>query len=226
MNANTYMVEKIARALGPLRDTVVFVGGATVSFYVADNYAYDVRPTKDVDLVLEILSYGELEVIRENLTQLGFYQTIQDDVPCRFVFEEIRVYVMSTKSVGWAPANPWFELGYQHAISHEIDGMAIKILTLPFFLATKLTAFQSRSTDPRTSHDLEDLTFLLDIHPAWEIEMQASPPSLRTFLKEQFQRMMRDDRVLEAIEGNMPPHKQAAQLALLLKRMRGFIEQE
>jgi hypothetical protein len=213
MNANTYMVEKIARALGPLRDTVVFVGGATVSFYVADNYAYDVRPTKDVDLVLKILSYGELEVIREKLTQLGFYQTIQDDVPCRFVFEEIR-------------ANPWFELGYQHAISHEIDGMAIKILTLPFFLATKLTAFQSCSTDPRTSHDLEDLTFLLDIHPAWEIEMQASPPSLRTFLKEQFQQMMRDDRVLEAIEGNMPPHKQAAQLALLLKRMRGFIEQE
>jgi predicted nucleotidyltransferase len=226
MNVNTYMVGKIARALGPLRDAVVFVGGATVNFYVADHYANDVRPTKDVDLVLEVLSYGELEALRENLIQLGFYPTIEDDVPCRFRFEGIIVDVMSTKSVGWAPANPWFELGYQHAISREIDGMAIKILTLPFFLATKLAAFQSRSKDPRTSRDLEDLTFLLNVHPTWEIEMQAAPPILRAFLKEQFQRMLGDARLLEGIEGNLPPDRQAARLDLLVKRMRGFIKGE
>lgn len=224
MNVNTYMVGKIARALGPLRDAVVFVGGATVNFYVADHYANDVRPTKDVDLVLEVLSFGELETLRENLIKLEFYQTIEDDVPCRFGFEGISVDVMSTKSVGWAPANPWFELGYQHAISREIDGMTIKILTLPFFLATKLAAFRSRSTDPRTSRDLEDLTFLLDIHPTWELEMQASPPILRTFLKAQFQWMLGDARLLEGIEGNLPPDRQAARLALLVKRMRGFVE--
>jgi predicted nucleotidyltransferase len=226
MNVNTYMVEKVARALGPLRDAVVFVGGATVNFYVSDKHVNEVRPTKDVDLVLEILNPHELEALQETLVKLGFYQTIEDNVPCRFRFDDVMVDVMSTKSVGWAPANPWFELGYQHAMSCEIDGMTIKILTLPFFLATKLAAFRSRSTDPRTSRDLEDLTFLLDIHPTWEIEMQAAPPILKTFLKAQFQWMLGDARLLEGIEGNLPPHQQAARLDLLVKRMRGFIEGE
>jgi hypothetical protein len=225
MNLNEYMVEKIARALGPLCESMVFVGGATVSLYVAAQLRPDVRLTKDVDLVIEILNYGELEELRDGLVKLGFFQTAEDDVPCRFRFEEIIVDVMSTKAVGWAPANPWFEMGYEHAIICKIGDLQIKLLTLPFFLATKFVAFHGLAKDPRTSHDLEDIAFLLDNHEKWETLIETSPPILRTYLEKEFQGILSDRKIQEGIEGNLPPTSQPERLAVMLDRMRKFVKQ-
>ncbi|MFN6946797.1 MAG: hypothetical protein ACK4ND_17755 [Cytophagaceae bacterium] len=51
---NKEATKKIARALGELNEKVVFVGGAVVSLYIDDPSADDVRPTKDIDISLEI----------------------------------------------------------------------------------------------------------------------------------------------------------------------------
>lgn len=55
---NRLAARKIAQALGELNEQVVYVGGAVVSLYVDDPAAEDVRPTKDVDISLEIASIG------------------------------------------------------------------------------------------------------------------------------------------------------------------------
>jgi len=81
---NIHAIKNIARALGELNDKVVYVGGAVVSLYVNDPGADDVRPTKDVDIGLEISSLSKLEELRKNLTAKGFIQTAEDDVMCRF----------------------------------------------------------------------------------------------------------------------------------------------
>jgi hypothetical protein len=70
---------------------------------------------------------------------------------------DIKLDVMATRQVGWAPANPWFEPGFDHLQKIDIDELTIKILSLPYFLASKITAFRGRAKDPRTSHDLEDV---------------------------------------------------------------------
>jgi len=62
-----------------------------VSLYIDDTSAEDVRPTKDIDITMEIASLGELEKIREELIQKGFYQTSEDNVICRFRYEDIKV---------------------------------------------------------------------------------------------------------------------------------------
>ena len=62
-----------------------------VSLYIDDTSAEDVRPTKDIDITMEIVSLGELEKIREELIQKGFYQTSEDNVICRFRYEDIKV---------------------------------------------------------------------------------------------------------------------------------------
>ena len=103
---NRAITLKIANALGDLNERVVFVGGAVVSLYINDSAADDVRPTQDIDFSMEIAHLAELESIRETLIQKGFYQTSEDDVICRFRFEDIKVDVMATRAVGWAPANP------------------------------------------------------------------------------------------------------------------------
>lgn len=105
---NIDVIKKIARALGELNNRVVYVGGAVVSFYIDDPAADDVRPTKDIDISLEITSTGELENLRQELAGKGFTQSAEDSVMCRFHYDGIPADVMATEEIGWAPANRWF----------------------------------------------------------------------------------------------------------------------
>lgn len=47
------MIEIVAQALGSFVDEVAFVGGAAASFYIDPN-SVELRPTDDVDCVIEI----------------------------------------------------------------------------------------------------------------------------------------------------------------------------
>jgi predicted nucleotidyltransferase len=160
---NRKAIKKIALALGELNEKVVYVGGAVVSLYIDDPAADDVRPTKDVDISLEIASLAELETLRKTLTDKGFKQSPEYDVMCRFRYEDVKVDVMATKAIGWAPGSPWFARGFKHFQLVELDGIAIRLLPVSYFLATKFSAFYDRGgKDPRTSHDFEDIVYLLN----------------------------------------------------------------
>lgn len=93
---NQGVIRKIAHALGELNEQVIYVGGATVGLYINDPAADDVRPTKDVDISLSIATLGELENIREELNKKGFKQSAEDDVICRFRYDDVKVDVMNT----------------------------------------------------------------------------------------------------------------------------------
>lgn len=201
---NLEVIRKIAIALGAMNEQVVYVGGATVSLYINDPAADDVRPTKDLDISLAIASLGELEVIRKQLIRKGFKQSPEDDIICRFRYEDIKVDVMSTKAVGWAPANPWFASGFAQKEIIEIEDQKIQILPLPYFLASKFSAFNDRGAiDPRTSHDLEDIVYVLDNRMDIVEKLAKVPDDVRSYLADQLQRIL-DDRVMqEAILGNL-----------------------
>ena len=53
---NLGMVERIAAALGPLRDKVVFVGGSATGLLITDPLAAAIRVTKDVGVIVEVAS--------------------------------------------------------------------------------------------------------------------------------------------------------------------------
>jgi hypothetical protein len=201
---NRAVTLKIANALGELNERVVFVGGAVVSLYIDDPAADDVRPTQDIDFSMEIAHLAELESIRESLIQKGFYQTSEDDVICRFRFEEIKVDVMATRAVGWAPANPWFEAGFNHLVQFDIDGKKISCLSLPYFLASKFAAFYSRGiNDPRTSQDMEDIAYILNHRSGLVEEVFASQIDVKQYLRASFQDIIDDPTKQEAILGNL-----------------------
>lgn len=63
-------IKTIARVLDDLNDQVVYVGGTVAGFYADDPGAPEVRPTKDIDIVLEIASAFALETIRQKLVHL------------------------------------------------------------------------------------------------------------------------------------------------------------
>lgn len=221
---NREATKRVAIALGDLNERVVYVGGAIVSLYINDPAAEDVRPTKDIDITLEIASVGELEKIRETLANRGFTQSAEDDVMCRFRLQDIKVDVMSTKEVGWAPANPWFEPGFNNAVPIQIEGIQIKILPLAYFLATKFSAFTSRGgRDPRMSHDFEDIVYILNYTSDFKEKILNSGVDVRQYLIESFQKILKNDRMQEAIIGNLYHEDQMARFQRIIDELKAIV---
>ena len=182
---NLAAITLIATAIGDLNKEAVFVGGATVGLYT-DPESEDSRPTKDVDFFLEITTPYQLENVRQKLTAHGFTQTPEDLVLCRFRYNGIKVDVMSTHAIGWAPANVWFAEGLPFVFKEKVTkGLHVQLLPLPYLLATKFAAFADRGKDPRTSHDMEDIIYVLAGNSQWENEIAQAPENVRQYLQQQ-----------------------------------------
>lgn len=222
---NREATKRVALALGDLNEKVMFVGGAMISLYIDDPAAEDVRPTKDIDLTFRIVSTGELEELREALSNRGFSQSSEDDVICRFRLGDIKVDVMSTKEIGWAPANPWFEPGFEKAIPVQIEEQTIRILPFNYFLATKFSAFSARGgRDPRMSHDFEDIVYLLNYTSNFREQIKNSPDEdVKLYLIESFSQILQDNRLQEAVIGNLYFENQGARFKRIMNELNAVV---
>jgi predicted nucleotidyltransferase len=219
------VIEKIAIALAELNDQVIYVGGATVGLYVNDPAADDVRPTKDVDISLSIATVVELERIRVDLNKKGFIQTAEDEIICRFRYGDIKVDVMNTKAIGWAPANPWFAPGFNLKIVLTIESQNIQILPLSYFLATKFSAYNSRgNNEPRTSHDFEDIVYILDNRIDLTDEIINAPNDVKQFLKIEFEKIVNERVKQEAILGNLYYANRDKRFEKIIQKLNIIIE--
>ena len=192
-NINESLIKKVAEALGELNDNIVYVGGAVVSLYADDPAASDVRPTKDIDVFLEIASYGKLTMFQEKLAEKGFFPAKDQEIMCRFEYEDILIDVMSTKEVGWAQADKWFEPGLKNLVHIEIAGKTIKVLHISYFLATKFNAFYDRKEDARASRHFEDIVYILDNRVNLVEEILASPDDVKKYLIQKFSELLKQE---------------------------------
>jgi predicted nucleotidyltransferase len=221
---NRGVIKKIARALDELNEQVIYVGGATVGLYINDPAADDVRPTKDVDISLSIATIGELEQIRAELIKKGFTQSAEDNVICRFRYDDVKVDVMNTKAIAWAPANPWFAPGFVLRETIEIEDQTIQILPLPYFLATKFAAYTSRGgKEPRTSHDFEDIIYVLDNRTDLAEQLLKSPEDVKPFIKKELESMLADKSKQEAISGNLFYETRDARFNMIMEKLKAII---
>lgn len=218
---NRQIIQKIAKALGELNNEVIYVGGATVSLYINDTAADDVRPTKDIDISVSVATINELEDIREKLTSKGFTQSSELTVICRFKFEDILVDVMNTDPIAWAPANPWFKKGFQNSEEIKIDHIAIRIMPFAYFLASKFKAYEDRGgNDPRFSHDIEDTIYILDNRTDWDtILTNERDDEVKTYLIQKLESIKNSSKFKEAILGNLFYESAEQRLQLILNKI-------
>ena len=71
------LLERGARALGPVLSDVVFLGGASIVLWITDPAAPAPRPTKDVDVVAEVTSRASFHDFEARLRTLGFKEDQQ-----------------------------------------------------------------------------------------------------------------------------------------------------
>jgi len=221
---NRGVIKKIAKALAELNEQVIYVGGATVGMYINDLAAEDVRPTKDVDISLAIATIPELEKIREELNRKGFKQTAEDDVICRFRYKDVKVDVMNTKAIGWAPANPWFESGFHKREIVYLDEIKIQLLPFAYFLATKFAAYNDRGkNEPRTSHDFEDIIYILDNQTMVNELVKNADNAVKNFLKTEFEKIINDKIKQEAILGNLYYETSEERFEMIMVKIKDII---
>lgn len=216
---------KVAKALGELNDEVVFVGGAMVSMYINDLAAEDIRPTKDLDLTFQITTAGKLEQLRERLIKKGFSQTHNDNVICRFHFDDLIIDVMSTQAVGWAPSNRWFMPGFTQAYPLDLDEITIRLMPLPYFLASKMEAFFDRGVnDLYASHDLEDILYLFNYTTDLAEQVILADSQVVNYLKACVQRIMSDEKITAAIPAHLFYETADERLEIIYQQMKRIAE--
>jgi predicted nucleotidyltransferase len=196
------MLQKVAHALGPLLDEVVFVGGTIPALLITDPAAPPPRPTEDVDLVVDSRSHRSHANFEKRLRHLGF----QIDAPpaCRYRIDGILVDVMTTTGKPMGFSDPWFQEAFATAEPRILpDGLTIKVIRSPLFLATKVNTWRERGNGDLLSQDMEDIVAVVDGRPALLDEVRGSSPQLQAFLAEAFAGLLLNRGLRDAIAGHL-----------------------
>lgn len=139
---------------------------------------------------------------------------------CRFRYEDVLVDVMATIPIGWAPGNRWFEQGLDQAISEELEEIAIRILPLPYFLATKFDAFFDRSVnDLWASHDYEDIVYLFNHVTDLSKQILSSDKVVKQYLRECSDQILKNRSFQESIMGNLFYEHQDERFKLIMDKL-------
>jgi hypothetical protein len=110
---NRERLKIVARSLGDMCGTMVFLGGATVDLYGTSPAAPSPRPTLDVDCIVEVATTMQLHELEEKLRKKGFVNDRSKDAPiCRWICQEIAVDLMPTRSEVLGFTNEWYEEGF------------------------------------------------------------------------------------------------------------------
>jgi hypothetical protein len=198
---NITRIKAINNALADLRDKVVFVGGATVSLY-ADRIAESVRPTDDVDVLVELYSRSAYVELEDELRRIGFVNDTSSKFVGRFIIQGFIVDIMTTDEKILGFSNKWYREGFKAAIDFTIDKYhTVKIFSAPYFLASKIEAFKNRgNNDGRISSDFEDIVFVLENRDAvWE-EMENAEISVKQYLQNEFSGLLSNKYIEEWID--------------------------
>ncbi|MBU1426528.1 MAG: hypothetical protein KKH12_09995 [Gammaproteobacteria bacterium] len=182
-------VIEVARALGDLRDSVVFVGGCAAGLLVTEWHGQTIRATPDVDVVVQAESAQDYHAVEALLEERGFVHDIRAGAPiCRWRYHSIAVDVMPSEQGVLSAANPWYPLVPETAQQLVlVEGLAVRLIAAPLFIATKFEAIRRRwKGDLLGGHDLRDIVAVVDGRASLPEEVRQAPEKVREFVVSNF----------------------------------------
>ncbi len=212
----------VANPLDQLGVKYAFTGGSVLGLLLDNPQLAIVRPTEDVDAIVEVVTWIQYTKIEERLRGLGFRHDTSDGAPlCRWRFENILVDIMPAYDTSGHFSDRWFQLALDTSTLIELEERSIRVVSAPCFIATKLTAFDDRgNSDFVASHDLEDIVTVVDGRAALGEEVEQSEEGLRKFLKEKFRLLLEQSAFIAALPGHLPPDEASQRrLQIILNRL-------
>jgi len=224
-NPNLAQLLAAAAKLEPLLDQIAFAGGCVTGLLLTDPAAAPVRPTLDVDAIVAIGSFVEFTILENRLRDLGFDNSHAEGAPiCRWTSGDLILDLMPTDPAILGFSNRWYSPALDHAQTIKISKYEIRVITAPYFLATKLEAFHRRGKDNFSSHDLEDIVTVIDGRPELADEVHSAPVDLQKYLSDEFGALLSNRNFLDALPGHLLPDIASQQRAgLVLGRIKQLI---
>lgn len=203
-HTNIVRLKAIKNGLSALDKDFVFVGGAILLLY-SNSPIIDVRSTNDIDVIIEILNYGERAKLEDQLRALGFHHDVESGIICRYRHQGFIVDIMPTDDDSIGFKNIWYPLAFETAVYVLLDEhTTLKIPNAPCYLATKFEAFKTRGQyDGYISHDFEDIVFVLQTRSTIWNEMNDTSEELKQYLKKEFTQLLNHSIFLDWLDGNV-----------------------
>lgn len=178
-----------------------------------------------MDAIAEITSYAEYAAFGDRLRALGFQEDTREGAPlCRWVHHGTTLDVMPLDQKILGFSNRWYRAAMESFTVRLWDDLEIRIVTSPFFIATKLEAFKGRGKgDFFGSHDLEDLISVVDGRPALVTEVQAGAVDLRAYLRAEIHGLLRTPGFLDGLPGYLLPDAiSQSRISIVLRRLENL----
>jgi predicted nucleotidyltransferase len=224
------LLELGASALRQFTDEVVFVGGATVTLWITDPAAPPPRPTKDVDVIVEVASRTDYHAFEARLRDAGFRG--DGEIICRWHHREsgLLLDAMPTDAALLGFENRWQREAFPHAVEVELpSGARIRAVPPAFLLATKLESYLGRGDgDLLGSRDFADIVALVDGREELVAEIQGAPIELKSYVVQTLDQLLSDERIGDGVRAQLPPDvaSQARADDVVISRLREVASDE
>lgn len=166
----------------------------------------------------------EYTTFGERLHKLGFTEDQSEGAPiCRWQHGQIKLDLMPLDERILGFSNRWYKAAMDSAQGFEIErGIRIRVVTAPYFCATKLEAFRGRGKgDYLASHDLEDLITVLDGRPELLDELRLASEDVRSYIAGAIGHMLKVRQFIDALPGYLLPDSASqARISQLLARLK------
>ena len=206
---------------GDLADELVFVGGSTTGLFITDEASTDVRPTKDVDAIVKASTYSKYVDFELRLEKANFRRDISEDAPiCRWIKGKTIFDILPIEGKILGFRNSWYGGAVETASSYEIEAKVnIKVVTPPYFLATKLEAFAGRGkNDFLESRDIEDIIAVVNGREELMEEVTNAPDDVRAFVANYVADLLSQRGFIDAIPGHLNPD--SSRFSIVMDRLR------
>ena len=206
-NPNIELLLLAVYQLGDLVDEMVFIGGCATGLLITDAAAPPIRATKDVDAIVQVTTKSDYYKLSERLRQQGFVEDTSEDAPlCRWITDIVTLDIMPTEADILGFGNQWYPAAMDNAeIVSLLGKVDIRMVSAPYFLITKLEAFDGRGDgDYILSHDIEDIIAVMDGRSELIEEVSQSESELANVLITRFNNLLKDQSFVDAVSGHMP----------------------
>lgn len=188
---NALMLHAVAEAMGDIRESVVFLGGVILPLLLTDELACFVRPAKDVDFIIDFSQKEDLLNFEDTLWERGF-QKVRNGAVSSWILGRIRVDALPGDPEVLTFNNQWCGEAMQYSRRIQIgDGLWVNAISAPYYLGTKLNAFDRRGFGNfARSKDIFDILLIFAGHDDIEREItHRTSRVFKTFLWEKLERI-------------------------------------
>lgn len=221
-------LELFADKLGDLCEEMVIVGGCSPALILDIDTAPDLRPTDDVDVIVQADNYGKYIKFIGKIKERGFVEKVGDRIG-RYICGDLVVDIIPSEHDVVGFTNKWYKKAFANAVYQKLpSGKSVKTVSSVYFIATKLEAFRDRGeNDPWASSDLEDIITMLVESTNFEAEFEQADGDVQEYISREFKRLVSNENYPHFLSGHLRGDE-ASQAALpdlrrLIERIASII---